>query len=913
MKRELQKISLRLSLLVMAFLCGTWLVNGQESTKIMRKISYELKNMELVEGPTEVGHGESFTFRLKPKDESYGNPMRYSVSMENSSGQHFKEMESKLYKISNVMGDVVIKITGYRQVNIGEHTYALDGDGKTAWLFGVLNVTKHLVVPDSVTFAGSKYRVESITAKLPKSLESITFKGYVPVKMDRYHLGDVDKDSLKIIVPKGASKVYKAYFKHSDCQIPEANISESDEGIVPSNDLKIIYLSKNVSFDGPESVKYGEDVNFTIRSKDGTPLGCSLSCKLMDTGEYWMLEYISVSDQEQKIRVPALSSDMQITISGYTKYKEGAYTYELDKANAEATLSNFAGGSNAIIPSHLIVEGIDYEVTKIKYSFGKSLDSLTVPASIKSMGPSLRYCDNVRTIKLLSSIIPGIDTDPLGVDTLTCKILVPKGSSDVYKNNDFWGKFKNIEEYDPSVTESYTITYDLKNISLVDTIKSIRKDSTLNLTLLAHEGYKLPDSVVINVKEYTYDKTKGSLSIPSVLTNLNIVAEAIKAAGKDSVTINQQDSIIENTEVGDIIISNESAATDTVIVKLTNVKSPTLTVTREAKAELALSGTNQLGEIKNAGVLILSSNDEQIKLVNTTVENAGIFADSIGLISEVGGSGALSIAPIGNRTVEEGSSIDLTATATPGESYTSVIFQWQKLENGKWIDKKTTPKINSSASQVMFLSLLRAAEPLVDTYKVEASEVGTYRCIITNKVSDQITTTLTTISNVTVASSDPDPVVAFNVILPSVEGATLSPSSGTYSVEEGGSFFFSLTLNADYDQSTPIVKVGDKVIEPTSDSKYEIKGITSDITISITGIVKNTTVGNAEVESNNLKVWGSNGVLHIQSAYASTAYIVTFDGQLHKAVTLPIGETVITVPQGSYIICIGNQSFKIRF
>lgn len=91
MKLDLQKISLRLSLLVMAFLCsGTWIASGQENAKVMHKITYDLKNMELVEGPAEVGHGETFTFRLKPKYESYGNPMNYSVSMENSQG-HLEE------------------------------------------------------------------------------------------------------------------------------------------------------------------------------------------------------------------------------------------------------------------------------------------------------------------------------------------------------------------------------------------------------------------------------------------------------------------------------------------------------------------------------------------------------------------------------------------------------------------------------------------------------------------------------------------------------------------------------------------------------------------------------------------------------------------------------------------------------
>ena len=38
-----------------------------------------------------------------------------------------------------------------------------------------------------------------------------------------------------------------------------------------------------------------------------------------------------------------------------------------------------------------------------------------------------------------------------------------------------------------------------------------------------------------------------------------------------------------------------------------------------------------------------------------------------------------------------------------------------------------------------------------------------------------------------------------------------------------------------------------------------------------------------------------------------------FSGQLYKAITLPIGETMITIPQGSYIIRIENQSYKIRF
>ena len=204
---------------MMAFLCsGTWIASGQENAKVMHKITYDLKNMELVEGPAEVGHGETFTFRLKPKYESYGNPMNYSVSMENSQG-HLEEdkKEPKFYKISNVTGDVVIHVTGYGKAVIGGYAYSLDRDGKTACINDVPSTTKNLIVPDSVTFGGSKYRVKEFmyfNNVLPKSLASITFKGYIPVGIASYLFDVVDKDNLKIIVPKGAGKVYKLSLIH---------------------------------------------------------------------------------------------------------------------------------------------------------------------------------------------------------------------------------------------------------------------------------------------------------------------------------------------------------------------------------------------------------------------------------------------------------------------------------------------------------------------------------------------------------------------------------------------------------------------------------------------------------------------------------------------------------------------------
>lgn len=293
------------------------------------------------------------------------------------------------------------------------------------------------------------------------------------------------------------------------------------------------------------------------------------------------------------------------------------------------------------------------------------------------------------------------------------------------------------------------------------------------------------------------------------------------------------------------------------------------------------------------------------------VENEGTFIDETGLLNAIAGSAALAISrrPEEALEIEAGSSIVLKVDVSTTEG-ANLSYIWEKFNSDEntWDQVKPEKVPEARALYALRSDVVSADEDA----QLEVSEAGQYRCQVSNKVGDVIST-LTAYSEVSVASSSTDPVITYNVTLPSVDGIVLTPAAGSYSVEEGASFSFSFTLEADYDQSTPIVKVGDKTIEPASDGKYEIKNINSDITISITGIVRNTTVGNAEVDSDALRVWGSNGVLHIRSAHTCIAYIVTFGGQLYKAVTLPVGETLITIPQGSYIINIGEQSYKIRF
>ncbi|MDD2953503.1 MAG: C10 family peptidase [Parabacteroides sp.] len=197
-----------------------------------------------------------------------------------------------------------------------------------------------------------------------------------------------------------------------------------------------------------------------------------------------------------------------------------------------------------------------------------------------------------------------------------------------------------------------------------------------------------------------------------------------------------------------------------------------------------------------------------------------------------------------------------------------------------------------------------------------ASTDYTYNAVTGAFSLEKITNTLViTAAGDRIPDPEPEPEptpTTYTVTLPVVEGATLTAESST-SVESGQRFAFTLTLKTGYSAPQLAVKANGSVLTPVSSDRYVIEEVTSDIVVTVTGIVKDNPTGNAEVDPNGLRVWGENGRLHIQTPIPDTAYIVTFDGRSLDTLSLPAGETVTNLPQGSYIINIGEQSYKIRF
>ena len=148
-----------------------------------------------------------------------------------------------------------------------------------------------------------------------------------------------------------------------------------------------------------------------------------------------------------------------------------------------------------------------------------------------------------------------------------------------------------------------------------------------------------------------------------------------------------------------------------------------------------------------------------------------------------------------------------------------------------------------------------------------------------------------------------------NVTLPLLTGATTTPSEGISKIEDGERFRFSLTLDEEYNESKPVVTVGDKTLEPDADMNYVTDRVTADMVIKITGIVKNTATANEKITTGS-KVYVTGGVLYIQPEAPVKVSVFNMQGRLIKSAMIS-GDTQMQLPQGIYVVRLNDQSYKV--
>lgn len=160
---------------------------------------------------------------------------------------------------------------------------------------------------------------------------------------------------------------------------------------------------------------------------------------------------------------------------------------------------------------------------------------------------------------------------------------------------------------------------------------------------------------------------------------------------------------------------------------------------------------------------------------------------------------------------------------------------------------------------------------------------------------------------------DPDPTPSFfTVTLPAVEGVATDPVAGSYLVEAGKNFRFFLTLDKEYDESQPVVTTSrNETIEPSgSTSAYIIENVQSAVTITLSGIRKNTVVSNATLDS-GLRIRTEASALYIETDRPADVRIVSISGSTIASFEAQPGTTRHSLSPGIYIVRAENKVYKV--
>lgn len=157
------------------------------------------------------------------------------------------------------------------------------------------------------------------------------------------------------------------------------------------------------------------------------------------------------------------------------------------------------------------------------------------------------------------------------------------------------------------------------------------------------------------------------------------------------------------------------------------------------------------------------------------------------------------------------------------------------------------------------------------------------------------------------------PVVSnyYTVTLPEVEGVILNRKPGGHTVEEGYDFLFTLTLDAGYDLSVPVVTTNrGETLTPDIAGRYRIRNVEEDITVSITGVFPNDDpTANAAINGEvQVKALGS--TLYIYTPKEETLSVYTLTGHLLKQ-QRTTGSTEHRLPAGLYLVRVDGRTYKV--
>ena len=158
MKTNLLRIGLRLSLVVIALLCGVYLAWGQENTKVMHKIYTNTYGNVTIDCPSEVEDGGSFTFKIATSTGAY----RLAISQAGKNFRDFSWDDSQNANVAkNITGTILIEVVEHTEIMIGEERYMLEECSAMLPPSQTQPTSSSIVLKSVVTAKGKHYSLNS--------------------------------------------------------------------------------------------------------------------------------------------------------------------------------------------------------------------------------------------------------------------------------------------------------------------------------------------------------------------------------------------------------------------------------------------------------------------------------------------------------------------------------------------------------------------------------------------------------------------------------------------------------------------------------------------------------------------------------------------------------------------------------
>ncbi len=818
------------------------------------------------EVPQTVLNGKELAFTLQAS-EGYKLPETITVTMGGNAlapeTDYTYEQRTGTFKITKVTGNVVVTVEADRYYTVSN-------------TITNLTVTPE-ILPEIKARGTITFTLQAKTGyRLPKVI-TVTM-GDSPLTVGNGYTYDVSTGEVSITPVQG------------DIQITATGEAIAYYKIDVTTNIKHLKVKGDV----PTQVEEGGSVSFTLTPDENYKLPTAVTVTMGDKSADFTYDagsgQVSIKNIQGDIVVTAIgidNSQQEVIILP----EEGLIVEHINPVKTgekvELTLKVQKGYT---LPETIVVtmggKNLDagteytYDATTGKFT----LQSITGELRIKVVPVKVKYDVIAILTHLTASIAEKVAyNDPLSFMLvpekgykLPATITVEMGASTLQVGDDYSYNTTTGEVKIKAVTDvvkikavgvelsKYTITMALTNLKSDKKELTVYEGESFTFKLIPDAGYRLPETIAVTgangaITGVVYNSTSGEVKIPKVKEALTVTAAA-KAIPTYAVEFQLTDVTTDWEE--DAVVQEEGTLRCTLKAKTGFLLPTSITVTMggvdyKDYTYDAKTGKVEVRNVKGKVVIVAVGIDDSMRKV------------------------ALSLSHVSSKPspteVPVNSQLELVFTADNGYKLPETI----KVSMGnKTLTADSDYTYNKSTGKFTLAKVTGNVEIIV--------------------IAELIQT----------PTPDPDPKpVTYTVTLPVIEGVVLTSETGT-AIKENEDFIFTITLKEGYKNSKPVVKANGKEILPDSKGRYVVKNVKTNITITVSGIVKDDPTANLEIQG-SLKVWGADGHLHILSSKVGEARVITYSGQLYKIITLTGGETITSLPSGIYIVRIDGQSYKV--